>query len=50
MDGKNYTVKGQIVVETINQWARIKGIEIIEGHAIARSQQQKGQLVPETPL
>jgi putative transposase len=45
-----YGAKRQIVVETIKQWARIKGIEIIEGHAIARSQQQKGQLVPETPL
>jgi hypothetical protein len=30
---KLYGKKRRIVVETIKQWARIKGIEIIEGHA-----------------
>jgi putative transposase len=29
-----YGAKRQIVVDTIKQWARIKGIEIIEGHAM----------------
>ena len=29
-----YGKKRQIVVDTIKQWARIKGIEIIEGHAM----------------
>ncbi|MCW9096843.1 MAG: IS200/IS605 family transposase [Ignavibacteriaceae bacterium] len=29
-----YGTKRQIVVDTIKQWARIKGIEIIEGHAM----------------
>ena len=29
-----YGTKRRIVVETIKQWARIKGIEIIEGHAM----------------
>ena len=29
-----YGDKRRIVVDTIKQWARIKGIEIIEGHAM----------------
>ena len=29
-----YENKRRIVVDTIRQWARIKGIEIIEGHAM----------------
>ncbi len=29
-----YGKKRKIVVDTIKQWARIKGIEIIEGHAM----------------
>jgi len=29
-----YGTKRQIVVDTIKQWARIKGIQIIEGHAM----------------
>ena len=29
-----YGTKRRIVVDTIKQWARIKGIEIIEGHAL----------------
>ena len=29
-----YGTKRRIVVDTIKQWARIKGIEIIEGHAM----------------
>jgi hypothetical protein len=30
-----YGDKRRIVVDTIKQWARIKGIEIIDGHAMA---------------
>lgn len=30
-----YGAKRYNVVDTIKQWARIKGIEIIEGHAMA---------------
>jgi len=30
-----YGEKRRIVVDTIKQWARIKGIEIIEGHAMS---------------
>ena len=29
-----YGIKRQIVVDTIKQWARIKGIDVIEGHAM----------------
>jgi len=29
-----YGTKRQIVVDTIKKWARIKGVEIIEGHAM----------------
>ena len=29
-----YGTKREIVVKTIKQWARIKGVEIIEGHAM----------------
>ena len=29
-----YGEKRRIVVDTIKQWARIKGIEIVEGHAM----------------
>jgi len=29
-----YRAKRRIVVDTIKQWARIKGVEIIEGHAM----------------
>jgi putative transposase len=29
-----YCTKRQIVVDTIKQWARIKGVEIVEGHAM----------------
>ena len=29
-----YRDKKQIVVDSVKQWARIKGIEIIEGHAM----------------
>ena len=29
-----YGAKRRIVVDTIKQWARIKGVEIIEGHAM----------------
>jgi hypothetical protein len=32
-----YGAKRRIVVDTIKQWARIKGIEIIEGHALGVS-------------
>jgi len=31
---KDLGAKRRIVVDTIKQWARIKGIEIIEGHAM----------------
>lgn len=31
---KLYGEKRKIVINTIKQWARIKGIEIIEGHAM----------------
>ena len=37
-----YGAKRQIVVETIKQWARIKGIEIIEGHAMPDHNSKKG--------
>ena len=30
-----YGTRRQIVVDTIKQWSRIKGIEIIEGHAMS---------------
>jgi putative transposase len=29
-----YKTKRRVVVDTVKQWARIKGIEIIEGHAM----------------
>ena len=30
-----YGTRRQIVVDTIKQWSRIKGIEILEGHAMS---------------
>ena len=32
---KLYGTRRQIVIDTIKQWSRIKGIEIIEGHAMS---------------
>ena len=47
---KLYGTRRQIVIDTIKQWSRIKGIEIIEGHAMSDHIHSRSPSGPKKPV